>query len=50
MKAGTFWRIVVVDESEFLDRILALLEERGIRYCAIGGQAVNAYAEPAGQP
>jgi acetolactate synthase regulatory subunit len=46
MKAGAFWRVVVADEAEFLDRILKLLDEQGIRYCAIGGQAVNAYADP----
>ena len=46
MKAGTFWRIVVSDESGFLDRVLALLESGDIRYCAIGGQAVNAYVDP----
>jgi hypothetical protein len=26
--------------------LLALLAEHGIRYCVIGGQAVNAYADP----
>lgn len=26
--------------------LLGLLEENGIRYCVIGGQAVNYYAEP----
>ena len=46
MKAATFWRLVVSDESEFLDRIMALLGEAGIKYCLIGGQAVNAYVEP----
>jgi hypothetical protein len=46
MKAGTFWRTVVADESDFLDRVLNLLDEHSIRYCAIGGQAVNAYADP----
>jgi hypothetical protein len=46
MKARTFWSLVVSDESEFLDRILALLAEAGIKYCLIGGQAVNAYVEP----
>jgi hypothetical protein len=46
MKASTFWRTVVSDRSDFLDRFLALLEDHRIRYCVIGGQAVNAYAEP----
>jgi hypothetical protein len=46
MKASTFWRLVLSDESGFLDSILALLDEAGINYCLIGGQAVNAYVEP----
>jgi hypothetical protein len=46
MKATTFWKTVVNDRSDFLDRVLALLEENAIRYCVIGGQAVNAYADP----
>lgn len=46
MKALAFWKAVIVDHSEFLEGLIALLEEHGIRYCAIGGQAVNAYAEP----
>jgi hypothetical protein len=46
MKAGTFWRTVVADESEFLDRVLTLFDKQSIRYCAIGGQAVNAYTDP----
>src|SRR3989304_4143722 len=46
MKASTFWKTVVSDTSDFLGRVISLLEERGIRYCVIDGQAVNAYAEP----
>ena len=46
MKAITFWKTVVSDKSEFLDRIISLLTENGIRYCVIGGQGVNAYADP----
>ena len=29
-----------------LDRVIGLLADHGIRYCLVGGQAVNAYAEP----
>jgi hypothetical protein len=36
-----------MDKAELLDRILALFEREGIRYCVIGGLAVNAYVEPA---
>lgn len=35
-----------MDKSNLLERFVRLLEEHGIRYCAIGGQAVNAYVEP----
>jgi hypothetical protein len=37
---------VVQDRSNFLEGILGLLEREGVRYCAVGGVAVNAYAEP----
>ena len=46
MQALTFWKAVTVDQSNLLERLIALLTENGIRYCVIGGQAVNAYAEP----
>ena len=46
MRALEFWKAVTVDNSGFLDRIVGVLSEHGIRYCVIGGQAVNAYAEP----
>ena len=46
MKASTFWKTVVSDRSDFLDRVLSLLQESGLRYCVIGGQAVNAYTDP----
>lgn len=46
MPARAFWKAVTVDESDFLDRLIALLKDHQIRYCVVGGQAVNAYAEP----
>jgi hypothetical protein len=46
MKASIFWKTVVADRSDFLERLLTLLEERSVRYCVIGGQGVNAYADP----
>lgn len=46
MKATTFWKTVVSDKSDFLERILRLLDENDLRYCVIGGQAVNAYTDP----
>jgi hypothetical protein len=41
-----YWKIVTADRSGFLDRLLALLEASRVKYCIIGGQAVNAYVEP----
>lgn len=46
MQAGEFWKAVTVDESGFLDRLLDLLEREKVRYCVVGGQAVNAYVDP----
>ena len=46
MRAADFFRAVTMDKSEMLDRILALFERERIRYCVIGGLAVNAYVEP----
>jgi hypothetical protein len=46
MRATAFWKTVTVDHSNFLESLIALLQEHGIRYCVIGGQGVNAYVEP----
>ncbi len=46
MKARAFWKAVTVDREEFLDRFLEVLRAGGFQYCLVGGQAVNAYAEP----
>ena len=46
MKARTFWKTVVNDRSDFLERLLAALGRNGIEYCVIGGQGVNAYTDP----
>jgi hypothetical protein len=46
MEADTFWRTVIADRTNFLDRLLELLRERGFRFCVVGGQAVNAFVEP----
>jgi hypothetical protein len=46
MHRRTFWRAVTVDRSDLLDRFLHLLRTQDVRYCVIGGQAVNAYADP----
>ncbi len=46
MQALAYWKAVTADQAGFLDRIVALLSESDLRYCIIGGQAVNAYVEP----
>ena len=46
MEALVFWKAVTVDHANFLEQLIALLNEHDIRYCVIGGQAVNAYVEP----
>ena len=46
MQASTFWKIITMDQANLLEKLIALLNDHGIQYCAIGGQAVNAYVEP----
>jgi hypothetical protein len=46
MRAHAFWKTVVLDRSDLLDRLLAILAEHRVRFCLVGGQAVNAYVEP----
>src|SRR5688500_18544588 len=46
MQAFTFWKTVTMDQANMLESLVALFAEHGIQYCAIGGQAVNAYVEP----
>jgi len=46
MTAQEFQKRTTGDESDFLSRFLALLNELGSRFCVISGQGVNAYVEP----
>jgi hypothetical protein len=46
VRALVFWKAVLEDRVDFLDRLIGLLRDHGIRFCLVGGQAVNAYAEP----
>jgi hypothetical protein len=46
MRARAFWRIVTHDRADLLQRFLDLLADHQIRFCLIGGQAVNAYTTP----
>lgn len=46
MKATIFWKTITLDHTGLLDHLIALLDAERIRYCVVGGQAVNAYVEP----
>ncbi len=46
MEALTFWKTVTKDTSNLLETLMDFLHQEGIRFCVIGGQAVNAYVEP----
>ncbi len=46
MQARAFWKTVTADRTDLLDRLIGLFKDHGIRFCIVGGQAVNAYAEP----
>jgi len=46
MQALTFWKTITMDQSGFLEQIIAALEDNQILYCVIGGQGVNAYVDP----
>jgi hypothetical protein len=35
-----------MDRSDLLDSFFELLREEGVRFCLIGGQAINAWVEP----
>jgi hypothetical protein len=46
LRAQTFWKTVTTDDSDLLHDLISLLDGNKARYCVIGSQAVNAYAEP----
>jgi hypothetical protein len=46
MRAQAIWRAITADEADFLNSLIVLLEQNRVRYCVIGGQAINAYADP----
>lgn len=46
MQALTFWKTVTMDYSNLLENLIELLKKNDVQFCVIGGQAVNAYAEP----
>ncbi len=46
MQALAYWKAVIKDQAGILDRLIGLLSGSSLKYCVIGGQGVNAYAEP----
>ena len=46
MQALDYWKTVTADRVGFLDRVIDTLSTSGVKYCVVGGQAVNAYVEP----
>jgi hypothetical protein len=46
VRAAAFWKAVTLDRSGFLESLIALFDEHGVRYCVIDGHGVNAYVEP----
>jgi hypothetical protein len=46
MRAHAFWKTVVLDRDDLLDRLLGVLAQHRVRFCLVGGQAVNAYVDP----
>lgn len=46
MQALQYWKTVTVDNSNLLEHLFYILQEQQVRFCVIGGQAVNAYVEP----
>ena len=46
MQALTYWKTITRDQANLLETLTSLLKEKGIWYCVIDGQAINAYVEP----
>ncbi|HEY6546976.1 MAG TPA: hypothetical protein VI589_03685 [Vicinamibacteria bacterium] len=46
MQALEFWKTVTLDRTDVLEDVLRGLAEGEVKYCVIGGQGVNAYADP----
>jgi hypothetical protein len=46
MRVSAFRKAVTVDRSNLLERFVEALRQHNVPFCLIGGQAVNAYAEP----
>jgi Nucleotidyl transferase AbiEii toxin, Type IV TA system len=46
LQALDYWKTVTADRVDFLDRVIEAFSTSGVKYCVVGGQAVNAYVEP----
>lgn len=46
MQSLTFWKTITMDNVNLLEKFLQFLAEERVRFCVIGGQAVNAYVDP----
>ena len=46
MRAQAFYRTVTVDDARLMEELVRRLEAGHMPYCVIGGQGVNAYADP----
>jgi hypothetical protein len=46
MRAHAFRKVVTMDTVNLMEEVLRVLESEAVAYCAIGGQGVNAYADP----
>jgi len=46
VQALEYWKTVTADRVDFLGRVIETLSASGVKYCIVGGQAVNAYVEP----
>lgn len=46
MRARQFWSTMTADTSDLIGRLVGRLEALRVRFCIIGGLAVNAYVDP----
>lgn len=46
MRSSVFYNLVTDGGGTVVEALIKLLDKAGIRYCVIGGQAVNYYVEP----
>jgi hypothetical protein len=46
VQALAFWKAVVADRLDLIERVASSLADARIAFCVVGGQAVNAYVDP----